>query len=175
MGGSSTIWLTPLKGPASWASGGYQEVVEGWWGASLLWQSCRVPAQWLSILVRLWGQGGVRCQQHSGRNLSQLKFSGPEKWRTKDWIQPVYLPCLVRLWTVFYYALNLMPLRPLPQFPSLCIYCSNIGPLQPTSLRLKIQNRDALLTALSPQVKHRASSFRIMNTNTALQFCHILL
>lgn len=61
--------------------------------------------------------------------------------------------CLVRLWTVFYYALNLMPLRPLPQFPSLCIYCFNTGPLQPTKLKTQNPKQRCSVNSLSPCLK----------------------
>ena len=114
-------WLHWRGHYASWASGGYQEVVEGWWGASLLWQSCRVPAQWLGILVRLltvgrvgWGVSNILGEISASWNFLALKNGDP---RTEFSLYT----CLVRLWTVFYYALNSMPLRPLPQFPSLCI------------------------------------------------------
>lgn len=67
-------WLHWRGHHASWAGAGHQEVVAGWRGASLLRQSCRVPAQWLGILVRLIGDGeGWSARHILGERVPSLK------------------------------------------------------------------------------------------------------
>lgn len=119
-------WLYWGRNHASRAGRGHQEIVEGWWSASLLRQSFRVSAQWFSILVRLIGKEEGWCLSNLAREISlSLKYHTLKAGDPQTKFNASEIIC---------------------QLPSLCITLHKL--LQPTKIKTKFKT-EVLLTPFS--------------------------